>query len=199
MKKQHRFASIVLLAAVVTFSAGCQTYAGAGLGGAALGAGIGAIIGNQSGSQGEGALIGAVVGAASSLAIHDAKARRSKDGATTAREYGHEPEQGEMLTFEEAHVEPEVVRGGDMVEAFIQYALLGAEDGAQVTETRELRHEGNVIAQVSSKTYSRYNGTWESSQQIRVSRHLKPGRYTIVQTVATARSTISGVSSFVIR
>ena len=199
MKKQYRFASIVLTVAVVAFSAGCQTSAGAGLGGAALGAGIGAIIGNQSGNQGEGALIGAVIGAAGSLAIHDAKARRSKDGETTAREYGHQPEQGEMLTFEEASIDPEVVHGGDMVEATIQYALLGAKDGVDVRETRELRHEGNVIAQISSKTYSRYNGTWESSQQIRVSRHLKPGRYTIVQTVATEKSTISGVSSFTIR
>lgn len=199
MKKQYRFANIILTAALVAFLAGCQTYAGAGLGGAALGAGIGAIIGNQSGNQGEGALIGAVIGAAGSLAIHDAKARRSKDGETTAREYGHKPQQGEMLTFEEAHIDPEAVRRGDMVEAFIQYALLGAEDGVQVTETRELRHEGNLIAQISSKTYSRYNGTWESSQQVRISRHLERGRYTIVQTVATARSTISGVSSFTIR
>lgn len=177
---------------------GCESYGGAGLAGAALGAGAGAIIGHQSGHAGQGALIGAAVGGLTGLAVHDVVATKKKDGTTTSEEYRYEPAQGEMLTFEEASVLPSSVQRGTMAEATIQYALLGTGSGIAVTETRVLKRGTEVLAQLSSKTYTRNDGTWVSSQQFRVSERLQPGEYVVEQTVRTAQSVISGTAKFTV-
>lgn len=190
------FEAVLLCCALAV--AGCQSYGGAGLAGAALGAGAGAIIGHQSGHAGQGALIGAAVGGLTGLAVHDVVAKKKKDGTTTSEEYRYEPAQGEMLTFEEASVLPSSVQRGTMAEATIQYALLGTGSGIAVTETRVLKRGTEVLAQLSSKTYTRNDGTWVSSQQFRVSERLQPGEYVVEQTVRTAQSVISGTAKFTV-
>ncbi len=175
---------------------GCQTYGQAGGLGAALGAGTGAIIGNQSGHAGEGALIGGVLGGLAGLIAHDVKARKARSQQETAAEYKYEPTQGEMLTLESAQALPSTVRRGNMVEASIQYALLGTGGGTQVTERRMLKHGDQVVAEVSSKTFTRTDGTWVSTQQFKIPQDTQPGTYTVVQSVQTAQSRISGMSQF---
>lgn len=192
----------ILAASVVAVNGlmltGCETAGGSGLSGAAIGAGIGAIIGNQSGHAGEGALIGAAAGGLTGLIVHDARARKQREARETAVEYDYQPAQGEMLTFEEATVLPSAIERGNMAEASIQYALLGASAGVEVVETRSLKRGSEVIAELSSKSYTRNDGTWVSSQQFRVSERLTPGTYTIVQTVRTAKSSISGTANFLV-
>ncbi len=175
---------------------GCQTYGEAGALGAALGAGTGAIIGHQSGHAGEGALIGAALGGLTGLIAHDIKAHKERDATGTATEYEYQPSQGEMLTLENAQALPSTVRRGNMVEASIQYALLGTGGGTRVTESRSLRRGNEVIAEVSSKTFTRDDGTWVSTQQFKIPQNIDPGTYTVVQVVQTAQSRISGSSQF---
>lgn len=184
--------------ALAVATAGCETYGESGSLGAIIGAGAGAIIGNQSGHAGEGALIGAALGGLTGLVVHDAIAKKFKDSETTAREYQYQPSQGEMMTFEEAEVRPSPVRRGNMADVSIQYALLGTGEGTRVTETRVLKRGDSVIAQLSSKTYTRNDGTWVSTQQFRISERLAPGEYTLLQTVRTEQSMISGTTTFII-
>jgi hypothetical protein len=197
----HKLYSTLCLVALFSLSialSGCATPEGrAGLTGAVIGAGLGAIIGNQSGHAGEGALIGAAAGGLTGLIVQDARAHKNVEARPTAQTYQYEPAQGEMLTFEDSHVQPGLVRRGAMADASVQYALLGTGTaGTQVTETRRLERGREEIAQISSKTYTRNDGTWVSAQQFRISERLSPGIYTIVQTVRTAQSVISGSTEF---
>ncbi len=191
-----RIAGIIVCGMAMLCNAGCQTYGEAGALGAALGAGAGAIIGHQSGHAGEGALIGAALGGVTGLIAHDIKARKQKDRAATATEYDYQPSQGEMLTLENAQALPSTVRRGNLIESSIQYALLGTGGGTQVTETRELRRGEEVIAEVSSKTFTRDDGTWVSTQQFKIPANVQPGTYKVKQVVRTAISRISSVTQF---
>jgi hypothetical protein len=201
MNKLYSTLCLVALFSLSIALSGCATPEGrAGLTGAAIGAGLGAIIGNQSGHAGEGALIGAAAGGLTGLIVQDVRetrARRSIEARPTAQTYQYEPTQGEMLTFEDSNVQPGLVRRGAMADASIQYALLGTGTaGTRVTETRSLKRGREEIAQISSKTYTRNDGTWVSAQQFRISERLSPGIYTMVQTVRTAQSVISGSTEF---
>ena len=182
--------------AVALASSGCQTYGEAGALGTALGAGAGAVIGHQSGHAGEGAIIGAVLGGVTGLIAHDVKARKQREAAATATAYSYQPTQGEMLTLENAQVLPSTVVRGNMVEASIQYAFLGSGGGTRITESRILRRGEEVISEVSSKQFTRDDGTWVSTQQFKIPPNTQPGTYTVLQVVQTAQSRISGSAQF---
>ena len=195
MAKSSRF-FVVLLSVMSLSVAGCKSYGGSSLVGAALGAGAGALIGKQSGRAAEGALIGAAVGGLAGAAVHDVVAKKTKDAEATKADYGYRPSQGEMMTFERASVLPSAVTRGTMADASIQYALLGSGGGVAVTETRTLIRDGDTVAQLSSKTYTRNDGTWVSTLPFRVPESLDRGEYTLLQTVRTAKSEISGSARF---
>jgi hypothetical protein len=196
MKVAITVVSCVLAVAMVFAMAGCETYGQAGGLGAALGGGAGAIIGHQSGHALEGAAIGAVVGGLTGLIAHDIKARRAKSREETAAAYNYQPAQGEMLTFERTEVLPGTVRPGEMIESSVQYALLGTGSGIQVTESRALLRGDQVLSDLSSKGFTRQDGTWVSSQQFRLPGNLQPGQYTLLTRVNTAQSAISGRANF---
>ena len=199
MKKTLRISVALLTLCLVLPLQGCQTY-GEGVGlGAVIGAGLGAAIGADSGEALTGALIGAGFGAAMGAVAHDIKAKRELDGVRTAEVYAYVPEQGEVMTFEEARVSPGTVVPGGMLKASLQYALLGTGGDVRATETRELKQDDRIIAELSSKTVTRADGTWLSTQQFKLPTNLASGRYTLVQRVATKQSTISGASQFTVR
>ncbi len=185
--------------ALVLAGSGCQTVPrGAALGGA-LGAGTGAIIGNQSGHAGEGALIGGVVGAAAGAVASDIRARRTKSAQETAKAYEYEPSQGEVLKLESVSVLPSQVRRGNMVEASIEYALLGAPSGgAAVRESRTLLQGGQVVAEIGTKSFTREDGTWVSVAQFKVLDSLELGEVSVQQVIETNQSRISGTAKFTI-
>jgi hypothetical protein len=193
----RRFATCIALLALVSPSlTGCQTYGESAATGGLLGSALGAIIGHQSGHQGEGAIIGAVLGGMTGLVVHDVQAQQTRGGAETAEEYGYEARQGEVLELEYARVLPSVVARGNMVEATVQYALVTHEHAADVKETRVLRRDGKVVAELSTKHFTRASGSWVTTLPFRVPRDLAPGEYELVQTVRTAESSISSVNTF---
>lgn len=199
MRKNWIYAGLVAAMIGSSLVSGCQTYGeGAGLG-AAIGATAGAIIGHQSGNALEGAAIGAALGGVGGLIAHDVKVQREKSREQTAVQYNYQPAQGEFLTFEEAQLLPSVTAPGRRVEASFQYALLGAGNGVRVQETRQLLLGDQVISDLSSKTFDRTDGTWVSTQQFTLPSNLQPGRYTLVQRVSTAKSTVSGRSAFTVQ
>ncbi len=197
MKTMSKITSYVLCATLIAgLFAGCQTYAGGGTLGAGLGAGAGAAIGSTKGKALEGALIGAVAGAAIGLIGHDIKARRAKSQEQTAQEYRYEPSQGEMLTWEQGQVQPSSARPGTMVEATAQYALLGSGGGVQVSESRKLFQGDRMLAEVSTRNFTRTDGTWVSAQNVRLPGNLAPGQYSIRTEVTTNKSRVSGIAPF---
>lgn len=187
------------LAFVMVLAMGCQTVPrGAGLGGV-LGAGTGAIIGAQSGHAGEGAAIGAVVGAATGAIASDIRARRTKSAQETAQTYEYEPAQGEVLKLESVSVLPSQVKRGDMIEASIQYALLGTgESGVGVRESRTLMQGGQVVAEIGTKSFTRQDGTWVSVAQFKALDHLELGEVSVLQVIETNQSRISGTAKFTV-
>ena len=186
--------------ALVAGLVGCQTGAGRSAGlGALIGATAGAIIGGHSGSALGGAAIGAAAGAVAGAVIHDVgepRTRRTRTAEATAVEYHYQPSQGESLVFEDARMLPSVVRRGQTVEASMQYAVLGTGPGQEVTETRLVKRGGELLSQISSKLYTRNDGTWVSLQEFRVPEDWTPGEYTLEQVVSTQRLTVSGVVRF---
>lgn len=187
---------VALLACVALAGAGCQSYGGSAAAGAATGAGAGAIIGHQSGNQGEGALIGAVLGGLTGLIAHDIKAQKTRDAKQTADAIGYEASQGEVLQLEDAQIQPSNVRPGSRAEATIQYALLGVPNNTSVMEQRIIEQNGQVVAMLSTKNFTRSAGTWVSTLPFDVPRDLAPGEYTLMQIVKTQRSQVSRALTF---
>lgn len=186
------------LALVMIVATGCETVGkGAGLG-AAIGAGAGAIIGHQSGHAGEGAAIGALLGAAAGAIASDIRARKAKTAQETAEAYNYQPTQGLKLVFENTMANPVSVKPGDITEVSIQYALMGTGGSIPVKETRVLKQNGQVIAQLESQEITREDGTWISTARITVTSNLKPGECQVVQTVSTGQHTISGTATFIV-
>jgi len=189
----------LVVAFVMILSAGCQTVPrGAALGGV-LGAGTGAVIGHQSGHAAEGAVIGGLVGAAAGAVASDIRARRTKTAQETAQTYNYQPSQGEVLKLESVTVLPSQVKRGDMVEASIQYALLGTgQAGASVRESRSLMQGGQVVAEIGTKSFTREDGTWVSVAQFKVLDSLELGEVTVQQVIETTASRVSGTAKFTV-
>ncbi len=174
---------------------GCQTYGeAAGLGGV-LGAGTGALIGGRHHAV-EGALIGGALGAVTGLIVHDIKVKQARSREQTAQVYNYQPAQGEMLTLERAEVLPPSVHPGEEISSTIQYALLGTGPGTQVGEQRTLMQGDRTVADISTQNFTRQDGTWVSTLPFRLPGNLQPGQYSLVTTVRTARSAISGRANF---
>jgi len=179
--------------------AGCQTYGEGAGAGAAVGALAGGIIGNQSGNAFEGALIGAAAGALVGVVAHDIKVQRAKSRAQTVETYKYEPSQGEVLQIEDTSVAPMVARPGATITASLQYAIIGGSAGTPVTETRRLLRGEKVISDVSSKKFTREDGTWLTTQEIKLPDNLQPGQYSLIQKVDTPQSSVFGTATFTVQ
>jgi len=199
MKRLAVVLSWGLAVCVVLSAAGCQTYGEAGALGAALGAGTGAIIGHQSGHAGEGAVIGAVLGGLVGLVAHDIKVQKMRSQQETAQAYHYHASEGEVLNFEETGVIPLSVRPGEAIASSIQYALLGTGAGVRVSETRSLLRGEQVMADLSTKNFTRSDGTWVSTQEFRLPANLQPGEYTLLTRVRTNQSAISARAYFMVQ
>ena len=198
--------SAVVVAASVAGLTGCETTGeSAGLGPLIV-AGAVSRIGAGSGHAVAGALIGAAVGGASGAISHDVRATRAEKRQTaseTYARYNYEPvetvttsNRSLSLVFEDASVVPSRIRRGAMVEGTMQYAVLGSGAGRDVTETRIIKKGSEVISQVSSKTFTRNDGTWVSRQEFRIPESWAPGEYTLEQVVQSQDTWISGTVKF---
>lgn len=189
-----------ILALSFTFT-GCETTGeSAGLG-AVIGATAGAIIGNQSGNQGEGAVLGAIIGGTVGAIVkdvQDTKAEKTRTAEETVVEYNYTPSQGESLRFENASLDPTTIVRGQLTTVSMQYALMGSGAGKQVTETRVIKKDGEIIAQISTEIFTRNDGTWISSQEFRIPENWEVGQYTLEQFASTNKSTISGTAKFTV-
>jgi hypothetical protein len=194
--------SILLVGCVAAGTTGCQsTGEAAGLG-ALIGAGVGAAIGATNDEAAAGAIIGAGLGAAAGAVAHDVRKTRAtkyRSAEDTARIYEYTPSEGESLVLEEARIYPGTVQRGDMIDSSVQYALLGSGAGVPVLETRAVKRNDVLVAQISSQRFTRNDGAWVSSQAFRIPEDWQPGEYTLEQVVETAQSRVMSVSRFTVR
>ena len=179
--------------------AGCQTYGESASLGAVLGGTAGAIIGHQSGHALEGAAIGAALGGLTGLIVHDVKVQQAKSREQTITDYQYTPGSGEVLSLEESVVTPQVIPAGGRITASLQYALISGAGGTPVTETRQLLRGEKVVANLSSKKFTRQDGTWLTTQEFTLPNNLKPGEYALIQRVETAGASIFGTATFVVQ
>lgn len=201
MMKIKRFVAGSMAGCLFLTMAGCQTYGEGAGAGAAVGALAGGIIGHQSGNALEGALIGAAAGALVGVIAHDIKVRRQKTREETVETYKYTPSQGEVIQIESTDVVPLVVGPGATVTASLQYAIITGTAGTPVTETRQLRRESDnkILGDLSSKKFTREDGTWLTTQEIKLPDNLRPGDYAIVQRVQTPQSAVFGTATFTVR
>lgn len=199
MTTMKRWTAGVMASCLFLTMAGCQTYGEGAGAGAAVGALAGGIIGNQSGNALEGALIGAAAGALVGVIAHDIKVQRAKNREQTVETYKYQPSQGEVLQIEEYFVTPNAVAPGATITASLQYALIGGSGGTPVTETRRLLRGEKIISDVSSKKFTREDGTWLTTQDINLPDNLQPGQYTLIQKVDTPTQSISGNAEFTVQ
>jgi hypothetical protein len=199
MKTRNRWIAGLLACCLLISLTGCETTGqSAGLG-AAIGGAAGAIIGHQSGHALEGAAIGAAAGGLAGWFIHDVRAERKANREKTVETYNYEPSQGEVLSLEESFVTPNVAAPGDTITASLQYAIIGSGGSTKVKETRRLLRGEKVVAELSSKQFSREDGTWVTTQQFKLPSNLKPGQYSMIQRVETDQSSIFGTAEFTVQ
>jgi len=199
MIKIKRFVAASMAGCLVVTLAGCQTYGEGAGAGAAVGALAGGIIGHQSGNALEGALIGAAAGALVGVVAHDIKVRRQKSREETVETYKYTPGQDEVLQIESTDVTPLIVGPGATITASLQYAIITGTAGTPVTETRQLRFGEKILGDLSSKKFTREDGTWLTTQEIQLPNNLKPGEYSIVQHVKTPQSSVYNTAMFTVR
>lgn len=201
MRNRTYWTPVALACCLALALTGCQTYAGSAATGAVAGGVIGGIIGNQSGNAAEGAAIGAVIGGVGGLIVKDIKVRRQRNKAETETQYEgvYNDTEGEFLQLEDTAVLPSRVQQGNMADTSITYALLGTPpEGVQVRESRTLRQGDRVLNEISTKSFTRTDGTWVSSQEFRVPQNLAPGEYAIATNVVTPQSQISALEPFTV-
>lgn len=194
--------SVITISALALGVTGCKTTGeNAGLG-ALIGAGVGAAIGAGSDEAATGAIIGAVVGAASGAIASDVRKTRAEKKRTaeeTAEVYSYTPSQGQSLVLEESRIEPNIALPGELVDSSFQYALLGTGPGVEITETRLVKKDGVLMAQISSQNFTRNDGVWVSAQAFRIPEDWARGEYTLEQIAETVQSRILTVSRFTVR
>ena len=199
MKRTIALAVAAVMAVSPLTMSGCETYGEAGGLGAGIGAVTGGVIGHQSGRALEGAAIGALVGGIAGLIAHDVKARRERTRQQTIETYNYTETQGLMLQFERAEILPNNARPGTQVQSNFQYALLGAGAGISVTENRTLLQGDRILGELSSRTFTRDDGTWVSTLPIQLPNDMRPGIYSIETRVIAGQSAISGRAQFTVQ
>jgi hypothetical protein len=191
-------ACMAMLCSTVMFQ-GCETYGGSAGLGAGTGALAGGIIGHQSGRALEGAAIGAAIGGLAGLVVHDVRVRQERTRQQAVETYGYVPEQGLRLEYERSEVLPPVAAPGTEIEATMQYTILGAPGGIQVSESRSLMRGDRVLHELSVKTATREDGTWVSAQPFRLPRDLSPGIYSVHTRVTAGAGSISSRADFTVQ
>ena len=197
---------ITAVVTIVAFlSAGCaslsvpEEHKGAATGaavGAATGAAAGAIIGDDLKGAVIGGLIGALVGGAVGHYYYDQK----RTQAETAQKYGRTSSAEPLVQIEEVSAVPASVKPGERVELKATYAILGPEAGTKlaVTETREIRHQGELVGK-PEVTVNRAGGTYVTSIPLALPATAKKGSYTVITVIQTANAKDTRESTFTVQ
>ena len=206
MKRNRLYRKIISIISILTFLTGifgCATVPEEHQG-AATGAGIGAVTGAVAGSllgahgaKTEMAIIGGLVGALAGGAIGHYAYDQKRTNQETAQKYNYNPSQGKMIRIEAVSAVPASARPGDTIDLNMTYALLGVGAGneATITETREIRFQGEIYGKPQVNV-SRADGTYSSSIPLTLPDDARSGKYRVITTIQSSFGSDSRETSF---
>jgi hypothetical protein len=193
---------LLLVLAVSLVASGCETVSehrttaiGAGAG-AAGGAILGGLISRNTTGIVLGGLLGGLVGGGIGYYLE----RQDKSRAQAARETGYTPDQGTVIRVDRVQAEPAAVEPGGTVNLAATYTLLtpDATKSQQVRETREVRHNGALVANPTTE-FSRLNGTFTSALPITLPGTAAKGAYEVTTTVGVGDRVSRGTTVFTVK
>ncbi len=190
---------ISILVVLVLLFTGCAsmeqnpgTATGAGVG-AAAGAAVGGAIGRSAGSAVLGGLLGGLAGGLIGHYYYDQKKNR-EDTQKTYPTGG-----GELMKIENVAVSPKTVSPGDQVNLDMTYALLTPSGkGTEVTETREILHNGTVVGNPQVRV-QRADGTYTSDIPLKLPENAQKGDYTVKMSANSGQGSDTKVANFTVR
>ncbi len=170
-----------------------DTAVGAGVGGAS-----GAVIGGLAGGT-KGAIIGGLLGVLAGGAVGNYMERQDKDRAAAAKATGYQASQGNVVRVDNVEASPNTVRSGDTVNLASTYTILTPNNQTMaVQETREVRHDGALVANPTINT-QRANGTFTSTMPITLPPNAQKGTYDVTTTVAMGDRTSRSMTTFTVQ
>jgi hypothetical protein len=125
------------------------------------------------------------------------RARQTWDARRTGEKYPRPADtQGPRLYLEETSAVPGFAKPGGTMQVLAQYAVLDAPPGFEVTEVRRLLREGQAVAELSSVTGERTNGTWICTQELMLPVTMPRGDYAIEQVFTWEGQEVRAISGF---
>jgi hypothetical protein len=175
--------------------------------GAGVGAAGGAVVGGVAGGS-KGAIVGGLLGGLAGGVIGNYIERRDDNTASTSGS-GTAPssKSGQTTTsaattgnpgirMDQVQTVPAVVPPGGTVNLGATYTVFGsASEAVDVRETREVRHQGELVANPTAEV-SRTRGTYTTSLPITLPATAAPGSYEVTTTVAMGDRRASQTSTF---
>jgi outer membrane lipoprotein SlyB len=201
MSRARPRALAVTVAAVLSASvvfAGCETIRenpktsiGAGAGAAA-----GGVAGGLIGRNTTGVVVGGLLGGLAGGAIGYYLERQDRDRTQAASEVGYTPAQGTVVRVEQVQANPASARPGQTVNIVATYTVLTPQsDQVAVRETREIRHNGALVANPTTE-FTRTDGTFTSALPITLPANASRGAYEVTTTVAVGDRVSRGSANF---
>ncbi len=196
---RHLAALLVLIMAVSLGSAGCATISehektviGAGAGAAG-----GALVGGLISRNTTGVVVGGLVGALAGGGIGYYLERQDRTRQQAVAQTGYSPAQGNLVRVDGVQADPTRVRPGETVNLAITYTVLtpSADQSYLVRETREIRHDGVLVANPTTEIY-RSNGTFTSALPITLPATAGRGTYEVATTVSLGDRLSRGGTTF---
>jgi hypothetical protein len=173
------------------------------LGGAATGAALGSIIGAATGSPATGAWVGAATGAVVGglggylYAEHRNSLVRSRQAA--AQTYNYSPSQGNLVQIDQAYASPASARPGQQITLAMGYTVLTPDNTpTQLTISREVRKDGQMVGQPYSTQVNNQNGSFTDQVNYAIPQNAPRGTYTVTNRVVSSVGTAERVSYFTV-
>ncbi len=191
---------LILLMAVSLGSAGCETISehqktaiGAGAGAAG-----GALIGGLISRNTTGVVVGGLLGSLAGGGIGYYLERQDRTRAQAATETGYTAAQGNLVRVDSVRADPSPVPAGATVNLTTTYTVLTPQaDQHAVRETREVRHDGVLVANPTTE-FSRANGTFTSALPITIPATAPRGTYEVTTTIASGDRLSRASTSFTV-
>lgn len=196
--KIKNITAIGLLIILVSFFAFCGTIPEEHKG-AAVGAGLGAAAGVLLGGDTEGRIVGGLIGALVGGAIGHYAYDKPRSASETADTYNYSPAQGTIVTVEDAEMDPDKVRPGEVVEMKATYAVLtpSPDMGIDITEVREITHNGEILGEPRIQV-TRDSGTYTSTVPLRLPSDAEKGTYVVTTKIESSLASDSRQSRFIV-
>ncbi|MBI2527111.1 MAG: hypothetical protein HYV93_14150 [Candidatus Rokubacteria bacterium] len=189
---------VVVLALTLGLS-GCETIQEHPKAAVGAGAGVaaGALLGGLIGRNTTGVVVGGLLGGLAGGAIGHYLDRQDRTRAQAVAATGYNPAQGNLVRVEQVQVTPNPVSVGGTVNLLVTYTVLlpQADRAVAVRETREVRHNGTLVANPTTD-FQRQGGSFTSALPVALPRTAGRGLYEVTTTVTAGDRLSRGITTF---